>query len=85
MNGAEIDLAILRLAHFARRGVAKTDRDKMADGLMNRDRDGDDRRLCVECRHCQAGPRCSKSMPVLQVLQRCDQFLIHHDLHGASA
>lgn len=45
---------------------------QLADDLQKRDRDGDDRRICPECRHWQ-GRRCKrgiKSAPY--ILQRHD-------------
>ena len=47
----------------------------LAEMLVHRDRDGDERRLCIECSH--AGPRwrCAKNAGfLLEQLQRCKQF-----------
>jgi hypothetical protein len=43
--------------------------------LLRRDRDIDDRRLCVECVHARPGSRCAKSEAfLLDQLQRCPRF-----------
>lgn len=51
MTGREIDTFTARLHHFARRGLAEPDAERLADKLVTRDRDSDDRRLCLECVH----------------------------------
>lgn len=50
--------------------------EQMAERLLHRDRDLDDRRLCIECAHAGPGWRCEKKAGfLLEQLQRCDQFL----------
>ncbi len=51
MNGAEIDSFALRLDQFTNKGLARNDREALADKLVLRDRESDDRRVCVECKH----------------------------------
>ena len=51
MNGAEIDAFTARLARFTERGLGLDDAEKLADKLVTRDRESDDRRLCLECVH----------------------------------
>ena len=51
MNTGEIDTFTARLHHFTRRGLMEPDAEKLADKLVVRDRDSDDRRLCLECVH----------------------------------
>ena len=51
MNSAEIDTFALRLARFTDKGLSLEDAEALADKLMARDRDLDDRRICMECRH----------------------------------
>jgi len=51
MTGAEIDLFAARLARFTTKGVIHADAESIADKLVQRDRDDDDRRLCLECKH----------------------------------
>lgn len=47
----------------------------LAEKLLHRDRDGDDRRLCVECAHAGAGWRCARREAfLLDQLQRCPMF-----------
>jgi hypothetical protein len=51
MTGAEIDTFTQRLARFTDKGVNLDDAEALADKLVMRDREGDDRRLCLECFH----------------------------------
>jgi len=51
MNGAEIDTFAARLARFTTKGVSTPDAEALADRLVIRDRETDDRRSCLECRH----------------------------------
>ena len=51
------------------------DAEQLAEMLFHRDRDMDDRRLCVECCHAGPGWRCAKRDAFLvRQLQRCDNF-----------
>ena len=63
MNGQELDTLMARQALFCQRGASAQDAERLADRLVNRDRDDDDRRLCLECRHLHgAGPyRCGNA------------------------
>ena len=46
-----------------------------AERLLHRDRDADDRRLCVECQHAGPGWRCTRREAfMLDQLQRCPKF-----------
>ena len=51
MNTREIDTFTARLARFTDKGLGLDDADELADKLVKRDRDLDDRRLCLECIH----------------------------------
>lgn len=51
MNSAEIDLFTARLHRFTDKGLTSIVSEALADKLVNRDREGDDRRSCLECRH----------------------------------
>ena len=51
MNGAEIDAFTARLARFTDKGLSLDDGEALADKLVTRDRESDDRRLCLECHH----------------------------------
>ncbi|CAN5533106.1 hypothetical protein BH10PSE16_BH10PSE16_33020 [soil metagenome] len=87
MTGREIDTMAERTALFNRRGLPALEAELLADKLVNRDREADDRRLCLECAHLSraGGLRCAQwqraglgapgipaGMAVL--LQRCDGF-----------
>ena len=49
--------------------------DRVADMLLHRDRDSDDRRLCIECSHAGPGWRCAKREAfMVDQLQRCPAF-----------
>lgn len=58
MNTAEIDTFTARLARFTDRGLILADAESLADKLVIRDREGDDRRLCLECASFHRGGRC---------------------------
>lgn len=63
MNTAEIETFIARLSRFTTKGMAISDCEALADKLVTRDREQDDRRFCLECRYLAGhGPgswRCS--------------------------
>ena len=51
------------------------DADGRAEKLLQRDREADDRRLCIECSHAGPGWRCAKREAFfLDQLQRCPLF-----------
>ena len=51
------------------------DADHLGVMRLHRDRDMDNRKLCVECRHAGPGWRCAKGDAFLvRQLQRCDNF-----------
>jgi hypothetical protein len=83
-NDAEIAAFTTRVTLFMRRGVSATDADDLAERLVLRDRDGDDRRMCIECCHCWLG-RCGNhrrarlhsadvGRDMVVMLQRCPGF-----------
>lgn len=51
MNTGEIDTFTARLHQFTGRGLVQADAERLADKLVTRDRESDDRRLCLECSH----------------------------------
>lgn len=51
MTGAEIDTFTARLARFADKGLTTDDGEALADKLVIRDRESDDRTACLECLH----------------------------------
>ena len=59
MNTVEIDTFTARLARFTDKGLPLTHAEKLADRLVTRDRERDDRRLCLECAHLAWSGHCS--------------------------
>lgn len=51
MNTVEIDTFLARMERFTTKGMAIADGEVLADKLVIRDRDQDDRKVCLECRH----------------------------------
>ncbi len=51
MNSTELDRFTARLDRFTNKGVIHADAERLADRLVIRDRDSDDRRSCLECTH----------------------------------
>ena len=51
MNGGEIDMFMARLTRFTSKGVNQSEAESLADKLVIRDRDSDDRALCLERTH----------------------------------
>jgi hypothetical protein len=82
----EITRFTKRVALFKRRGQTEERAESIAESLIARDRDRDDRRLCIECSHLQRDGGCfaarqgwihgaSRQLtPVQNVLQRCERF-----------
>ncbi|MCY1206637.1 hypothetical protein D9M72_182110 [compost metagenome] len=84
MNGTEIGRFTVRLTRFTDQGLSLIEAEALADKLVLRDRDGDDRRLCLECAHL-SGRRCgawqraavgTQALPIslLALSQRCAAF-----------
>lgn len=83
-NDAEIDLFMSRAAKFAMLGRA--DAEHLAERLTLRDRQADDRGMCVECREFEVTGRCAAARrgaihgadrrlePVQNILMRCSTF-----------
>ena len=84
-DDAEIGAFTARQARFARMGRL-ADADHLAERLTLRDRDGDDRRLCLECTWLGDTGRCLAATtgripgadrrlePLQTILQRCPAF-----------
>lgn len=51
MTGAEIGTFAARLSRFTDKGLPLDDGEALADRLVIRDRESDDRHLCLECLH----------------------------------
>ena len=66
---------LFRSRLFQQHGWPEERAEAWAEKLVGRDRDGDDRRLCVECKNLLSQWRCAERGPVLaEVLQRCPTF-----------
>lgn len=87
MNGREISTFMARLRSFTDKGVDLTEADRLADKLVARDREGDDRRLCLECAHLGGAGRrrcgnwqradlgdAALPLDLVFLLQRCHGF-----------
>lgn len=75
MNSREIARFQYRSELFQQHGWLEARAEAWADKLVLRDRDGDDRRLCVECKNLLSDWRCAKrEMVFAEVLQRCPAF-----------
>jgi len=72
-NTAELAAMEKRLALFERRRVPVAEAEHLADRLLARDRELDDRHLCIECTHGTKA-RCPGGAPLPGVLQRCPAF-----------
>lgn len=53
-----------RTGLFVRRGMSTPDAETLADRLVERDWEKDDRRTCVECSHLQRSRTCFKQLPI---------------------
>ncbi len=93
MNGAEIAAFTARLGRFTDMGLILADAEALADKLVQRDREGDNRRVCLECVHLHRAWRCGNGRAAgiaingidatlagdfRAMLQRCDGFNDHH-------
>ena len=87
MSGQEIDTFTARLARFTDKGLTLAQAEAAADRLVIRDREGDDRALCLECAHLHGAGRwrCGNWQPadvardrlapeLVAKLQRCPGF-----------
>lgn len=82
----EIDRLAKRMALFTRRGFSSEKSGELAELLLLRDADRDDRRMCIECSHLQRDGGCfaarqgwifgatTNLTPVPDMLQRCERF-----------
>jgi hypothetical protein len=81
-NAAEIARMLERVQRGAALGLSERESDELADLLHLRDREGDDRHVCIECQHIRAsgtGWRCAARGPIPPELvatqpQRCAEF-----------
>lgn len=79
MTGAEIDNFKARLSKFGDKGLTATDCEALADKLVKRDRESDDRRVCLECKHLsgvgQTSWRCGNWQAAGIAIHACDTQL----------
>ena len=84
MNGAELQTFTGRVLLFTRRSIGEAQAEALADRLLIRDRQHDDRRLCLECTSYRPG-RCGNpraaglnghavGADLATLLQRCPGF-----------
>lgn len=87
MSPREVDTFTARLVRLTDRGVTLRDAERLADVLVQRDREDDDRRVCFECYYLQGTGRwrCRSwqaagvardgiGCDLVLMLQRCDGF-----------
>ncbi len=94
MNTREIEAFSARLARFVDMSIIRRDADHLADLLVFRDREEDDRAMCLECIHLSRVWRCENwqragvslsardaviSVELVSQLQRCDGFLKYEE------
>ena len=85
-DNATIALFRGRSIRFQQRGHSTTNADALAERLHLRDVEGDDRRMCLECRHLERYGRCDLARegklpgadrhlePIATILMRCEGF-----------
>ena len=85
-DDAEMARFQARTVVIRRCGIGEQDAEDLAESLTMRDRDADDRRLCLECSHLGERGRClaaaagrlrgvgTRYEPVPTILQRCEAF-----------
>lgn len=86
LNDRQIARMVFRIALFKRRGLTESHAEAWADLLADRDADGDERRICLECTGLQQDggcfpakqgwlPRTSPTHhPIKTLFQRCERF-----------
>ncbi|MDE2075757.1 MAG: hypothetical protein KGI91_01610 [Burkholderiales bacterium] len=86
MNTREIDRFTGRVDSFVMCGVNPVKAERLAYSLVTRDREGDDRRMCLECSGLDSKGRCTSARrgriegvigllePVTHILHRCEGF-----------
>lgn len=78
-NDRELDRMQARLIQFDRRGLAGDGADRLVDLLLTRDREGDERRSCLECRHCSGrlgALRCANHRAAHGLREMCSDFAV---------
>lgn len=90
MTEAELEQMDSRQMQYQQLGLAEDEATAIAEHLFHRDRDGDDRKACIECAGCTSGWRCTRARQAglrsrygvaylgrgeMLVLQRCPGFV----------
>ena len=75
MNTAEVETFTARLARFTDHGVILSDAECLADRMVIRDREKDDRAMCLECAHLQRGWRCGNWQRAGVAIRALDAFI----------
>lgn len=80
-NGwSDVEIAVyLRRLALLEKGMSRADAERLSEQMLMRDRpgSGDDRRICLECRHFRKSQCFVSGRPVAclsTILQRCDTF-----------
>ena len=81
MNGREIGIFLIRLEHLRSLGLDLDSVEKLADRLVIRDRDMDDRIVCFECHFLRTGWHCMNSQKASVCLQRSNSKLPNDFVH----
>ena len=74
-DGDEIDCAVSRIHLFVRRGIPADDAEHLAERLLLRDREHDDRHMCLECRHGNSTRCPDGALLPAGLLHRCSIFV----------
>jgi hypothetical protein len=69
-NTAEVTLYLKRLDHLHNQGIRHQQAEALAQTLLERDRTGDERRLCLECDHHHHNGRCVNAVAAGLTLDR---------------
>jgi len=81
MNGREIGIFSIRLEHFRSLGLDLDSAEKLADRLVIRDRDMDDRIVCFECHFLRTGWQCMNSQNASVCIQHSNSMLPNDFVH----
>lgn len=84
-DAAELERMAQRTEQALKAGLTPHEAEALADALHQRDREGDDRRLCLECRHLRAddeGWRCASARGLRGPLARDLVVRLRHRCPG---
>jgi hypothetical protein len=75
LNDRQISRMVFRIGLLQRRGMPENAAERWADRLHDRDMDGDDRRICLECANFTRSRTCFRRLPTSpDQLARCPGF-----------